>query len=248
VLSTIPYEYYTAQATLNGFVGFLDHPYLGVRDKRLQIGGLLSDHGIEPGQTMFIGDMQHDIETARHGGVLACAVLTGYNGLDQLRSSAPDLIVEHLGELQSILERNGFELSAPRGAEVPVVTVGALIYDAFGQVLMVRTRKWSGLWGIPGGKVKYGETLEAAVRREIKEETGLDLTEVRFALVQDCIGSSEFYREAHFVLLNYTACRQGQNKVCLNDEAQEYRWVPVFEAMTMPLNRPTRVLLDSLPR
>ena len=254
VLSTIPDEYYTAQATLNGFVGFLDHPYLGVRDKRLQIGGLLSDHGIEPGQTLFIGDMQHDIETARHGGVLACAVLTGYNGLDQLRSSAPDLIVEHLGELQSILERNGFELSPPLGtretggAELPVVTVGALIYDAGGQVLMVRTRKWSGLWGIPGGKVKYGETLEAAVRREIKEETDLDLTEVRFALVQDCIGSSEFYREAHFVLLNYTAYRQSTNTVRLNDEAQEYRWVPVPEAMAMPLNHPTRVLLESLPK
>jgi phosphoglycolate phosphatase len=72
----------------------------------------LSRHGLEPEETLFIGDMQHDIEAARHGGVRSCAVLTGYNRLEQLRSSAPDLIVEHLGELQAILERNAVNLAA----------------------------------------------------------------------------------------------------------------------------------------
>jgi phosphoglycolate phosphatase len=254
VLSTILGEYYAAQSTLNGFGEFIDHPYLGARDKRLEIGGILSTHGIEPGETLFIGDMQHDIETARYGGVLACAVLTGYSGLAQLRSSAPDLIVEHLGELQSILERNAFKLHPPRGpgsdcgCGQPLVTVGALVYDDDGQVLMVRTRKWSNLWGIPGGKVKYGETLEVALRRELKEETDLELEEVRFVLVQDCIESDEFYREAHFVLLNYTARRRGTNPVRLNDEAQDYCWVPVARALILPLNRPTRVLLESLAK
>jgi phosphoglycolate phosphatase len=42
--------------------------------------------------------MQHDIETARHGGVFSCAVLTGYNSAEQLRASDPDFLVEHLGE------------------------------------------------------------------------------------------------------------------------------------------------------
>ncbi len=254
VLSTIPGEYYAVQAGMSGFGEYIDHPYLGARDKRLMIGELLASHGLEPSRTLFVGDMQHDIETARHGGVLACAVLTGYQGLEQLRSSTPDLIVEHLGELQAILERNAFELLPPQGntrgtqAGSPVVTVGALVYDAAGQVLMVRTRKWSGLWGIPGGKVKYGETLETAVRREMKEETDLELEDIRFVLVQDCIESKEFYRAAHFVLLNYTARRQGENSVRLNDEAQEYRWAPLSEALTMPLNRPTRVLLESLEK
>jgi phosphoglycolate phosphatase len=54
--------------------------------------------------------MQHDVETAKHGGVHSCAVLTGYNGLEQLRASEPDVIVEHLGELRQILERDGLEL------------------------------------------------------------------------------------------------------------------------------------------
>jgi ADP-ribose pyrophosphatase YjhB (NUDIX family) len=44
-----------------------------------------------------------------------------------------------------------------------------------------------------------------ALRREIMEETGLKLTDIRFELVQDCIEPPEFYKKAHFLLLNYTA-------------------------------------------
>ena len=66
-----------------------------------------------PDETLFIGDMQHDIETAQHGGIHSCAVLTGYNTLEQLRAAEPDLIVEHLGELRGVLEQNDFHLKPP---------------------------------------------------------------------------------------------------------------------------------------
>ena len=56
--------------------------------------------------------MQHDIETAQHGGIHSCAVLTGYNTLEQLRVAKPDLIVEHLGELREILEQNELHFKA----------------------------------------------------------------------------------------------------------------------------------------
>ncbi len=65
-----------------------------------------------PDETLFIGDMQHDIETARHGGIHSCAVLTGYNTLEQLRAAEPDLIVEHLGELRQFLQQNELHLEA----------------------------------------------------------------------------------------------------------------------------------------
>jgi ADP-ribose pyrophosphatase YjhB (NUDIX family) len=122
--------------------------------------------------------------------------------------------------------------------------VGALIFNQSGEVLMIRTHKWSDLWGIPGGKIKYGETALAALRREIKEETDLDVENVEFVLVQDCIHSKEFYREAHFVLLNYTCCCKGSPSVRLNSEAQEFRWLSFQDALGLNLNQPTRTLLS----
>ncbi len=252
LLSTVSVHYFAKQAAANGFDKFIDRPYLGVWDKRAKIVELLAENQLAAAQTIFIGDMQHDIETAKFGGIGSCAVLTGYNRLEQLRASEPDVIVEHLGELREILERNQFHLR-PRPHDVetaraphPICTVGALIWNAENQVLMVRTQKWSGLWGIPGGKIKFGETSPEALQREIKEETNLDIADISFALVQDCIHSKEFYRDAHFVLLNYTCRVHGRHSVKLNDEAQEFRWMTPSQALAMPLNQPTRVLLEHI--
>jgi len=132
------------------------------------------------------------------------------------------------------------------GGPLPIVTVGALIMNSADEVLMVRTHKWSNLWGIPGGKTKWGEESVAALRREIKEETNLEIADIQFVLVQDCIHSPEFYRDAHFVLLNYTARCVGKPDVKLNDEAREFKWVSVATALTMPINQPTRVLLEAI--
>jgi ADP-ribose pyrophosphatase YjhB (NUDIX family) len=194
--------------------------------------------------------MQHDVETAHHGGIHSCAVLTGYNTLEQLRAAEPDLIVEHLGELRRVLEQNDLSLKpAPADFEAthpPLATVGALIFNGTGEVLMIRTHKWSNLWGIPGGKIKWGEPSADALRREIAEETGLTVEHIEFVLVQDCIHSKEFYRDAHFVLLNYTCRCVGQPHVILNDEAREARWVTMAEASRLPLNTPTRKLLEAV--
>lgn len=128
----------------------------------------------------------------------------------------------------------------------PIITVGALIFDPAGNVLMIRTHKWSDLWGIPGGKIKLNEPAEEALRREVREETGLEISEIQFAIVQDCIQSKEFYKDAHFVLLNYTCCSPG-GKVTLNDEAEEYQWIAPGEALTrLELNAPTRILIEAV--
>ena len=250
LLSTVHPSHFKVQAEVTGFGKYLERPYLGVVDKTKMIHAILEENGLEADETMFIGDMQHDIETAKHGGVHSCAVLTGYNGLQQLRASDPDVIVEHLGELRGLLESNGLHLKPPtKSAEaMPVVTVGALIFDRAGRVLMVRTHKWSNLWGIPGGKIKWGESSVAALRREIKEETNLKIRDIKFVLVQDCIKSKEFYRDAHFVLLNYTARCVGKPVVKLNDEARQFEWVAIEHALKMRINEPTRVLLKAVKR
>jgi ADP-ribose pyrophosphatase YjhB (NUDIX family) len=112
---------------------------------------------------------------------------------------------------------------------------------------MIRTHKWSNKWGIPGGKIKWGETSETALRREIREETGLKVTGIEFVLVQDCIHSKEFYRDAHFVLLNYTCrCVGKKPRIKLNDEGQESRWLTLAEAKKLKLNKPTKILIDAV--
>lgn len=247
LLSAVHPRLYEIQQRTTGFGEYLQHPYLGVPDKREQIRILMNDHGLTPTDTVFIGDMEHDVDAARHGGIPSIAVLTGYNRLEQLRRARPDLIVEHLGELRGLLERNDLQLHAPSAVPPrPVATVGGLVFREDGRMLMVRTAKWSDRWGIPGGKIEWGEASEAALRREMWEETGLAVEEVRFVLVQDAIHPPEFYKDAHFLLLNYTCRVQGFPEVRLNEEAQEFRWVTLQEARTLPLNQPTQVLLDAV--
>lgn len=250
LLSTVRQDHFEAQRQATGFGNFFEKAYLGVRDKRQKIHDIIKDNQLQPDETLFIGDMQHDIETARHGDIHACAVLTGYNTLDQLRAAQPDLIVEHLGELREILDQNELHPKPPvkrfEEAHPPIATVGGLIFNDAGEVLMIRTHKWSNLWGIPGGKIKWGEPSEDALRREVKEETDLDITDIEFVLVQDCIHSKEFYRDAHFVLLNYTCRCGGRPAVKLNDEAREFKWVELDVALQMPINAPTRKLLEAV--
>ena len=125
----------------------------------------------------------------------------------------------------------------------PLATVGALIRRPDGQVLLIQTHKWRDSWGVPGGKLEYGETLQAALNREVLEETGLTLTKTYQGPVQEAVRSPEFYRDAHFILLNFIALT-GDTVVTLNDEAQTYVWVTPEAALRFDLNTPTRVLLE----
>ena len=251
LLSSVHDDHFQVQCRANGFDRFLEKAYTGVWDKVEKIHDLLAENQLKPDETLFIGDMAHDIATARHGCVHSCAVLTGYNTLPQLRQAKPDVIVEHLGELHARLINHQFEITADmknsEDKRPPLSTVGALIFNHQDEMLLIRTHKWSNLWGIPGGKIKWGETSEAALRREIMEETSLKITDIEFVLVQDCIHSQEFYHDAHFVLLNYTCrCVAKSPKVVLNDEGREFRWLDFAGAKKMPLNTPTKILLEAV--
>lgn len=212
-----------------------------VRDKAKELPAWLQTLGLSQDETVAIGDMPHDIEAARAAGVQSLAVTYGYGSPESLAAAGPEAMA---GDFREVLRHLDKQASA-ESRHFPVATVGGLIYDDDGRVLLVRTRKWSGLYGIPGGKIDYGETMEAAFTREAREETGLEIGDVAFVLNQDCIEHPQFYRPRHYILVNFRARARGSRPaVKLNHESDDWIWVMPAEAMAMPLNGPTRVLLE----
>ena len=118
--------------------------------------------------------------------------------------------------------------------QYPEPTVGALIFDPAGRLFLMRSHKWGGRWVVPGGHVELGETLEAAVRREVAEETGLAIHDITFVCMQEFMYDPAYWKPRHFIFFDY-ACRTDATEVQLNDEAEEYVWVTVDEALRMPV-------------
>lgn len=102
-------------------------------------------------------------------------------------------------------------------------------------MLLVRSHKWRDQYGLPGGHVELGERLEEAVLREVKEETGLDVSEPYFLCFQEMIFDDDFWTKRHFILFEFV-CAAESNHVILNDEAEEYLWLPPSEALDLNLD------------
>jgi nucleoside triphosphatase len=143
-------------------------------------------------------------------------------------------------------ELGGCNSLAPLMAEkeYPEPVVGAIVVDGKDRILLAKARKWEGQYALVGGHVELGETLLDAVKREVKEETNLDVYGFEFLGVQDCIFDKGFHKKKHFVFIDY-ACRAKEGEVRLNDEATDYLWVRPEEALLLPLNSFSRVAIIS---
>ena len=118
----------------------------------------------------------------------------------------------------------------------PEPTVGAIILNKKGQMLLARSHKWGDRYTIAGGHVEVGETLEEALRREIREEVGLEVKDVRFLMTQEAIFSPEFWEKRHFIFFDYV-CRCKTEEVRVDGkEIQDYEWVDPKKAARMKLD------------
>jgi len=117
----------------------------------------------------------------------------------------------------------------------PEPTVGALIFDPKGRLFLMQSHKWGDQYVVPGGHVELGETLEAALRREVAEETGLTIHDIRFVCTQEFIYDPAFWQPRHFIFFDF-ACRTETTDVRLNDEAEAYAWFTVDEALRLPMD------------
>lgn len=121
-------------------------------------------------------------------------------------------------------------------AEAPRVGVGTFVLRDDEVLLVLRGQEPSrGKWSIPGGLVELGETVEAAARREVKEECGVDvelrgLVGVVDRILPDATGTIQY----HYVLVDFWGTPEsGEPRP--GSDAMEIRWVPVAELSNLEL-------------
>ncbi|NVJ99667.1 MAG: NUDIX hydrolase [Alphaproteobacteria bacterium] len=126
----------------------------------------------------------------------------------------------------------------------PIVGVGAVVIKN-SHVLLIRRGKppKEGEWSLPGGKQKLGETTSEAARREILEETGVEIEILCLLDVVDFIdkakdGSLRF----HYTLVDFLARPKG-GELKSGSDALEARFFPLEEALQLPLWKETRRII-----
>ncbi len=112
--------------------------------------------------------------------------------------------------------------------ERPLVGVGAVIIE-HGRILLVKRANEpnKGKWSVPGGLVRVGETLIDALKREVREEVGVEIEVDDVACV-----SEEIFRNGevrfHYVIIDFFA-RIVDGDTRPGSDAEEIKWVPIHE-------------------
>ncbi|MDI2131007.1 NUDIX hydrolase [Yinghuangia seranimata] len=118
--------------------------------------------------------------------------------------------------------------------------VGAIVLDGEGRILLILrgTPPGKGLWSLPGGRVEAGESDAEALVREMREETGLDVT------VGPLVGAVlRPAPEGRTYAIRDYACIVHGGALRAGDDAEDARWFPPGELAAMPLSEG---LLDTL--
>jgi 8-oxo-dGTP diphosphatase len=128
--------------------------------------------------------------------------------------------------------------------ERPILGVGALISEGDRILLVERGREPLKDWGsLPGGVVETGERLEDALRREVREETGLEieilcLLEIYERIILDAAGVPEY----HYVLMDYL-CRPAGGTLCAADDASGVAWAKESELHNLRITEGTPAVI-----
>lgn len=103
------------------------------------------------------------------------------------------------------------------------VSVAGIVVRDDGRVLVIK-RDDNGHWEAPGGVLELDESFEAGVRREVLEETGLEVTVERLTGV--------YKNLTHGIVALVYRCRPVDGEPHATDEAREIRWMTIEEVMS----------------
>jgi 8-oxo-dGTP diphosphatase len=108
----------------------------------------------------------------------------------------------------------------------PFLGVGALIFEGHEILLVERAKEpLKGYWSLPGGIVEAGEKLEDAIRREVREETALEIEPLAmFEIFERIIPNAEGRPEYHYVLIDYL-CRVVGGHLAAASDVSRATWV-----------------------
>ena len=110
------------------------------------------------------------------------------------------------------------------------VVVTPIIVNEKRQVLYVKNVKWKG-WVPAGGHVEHGETLIDALKRETKEELGVEIKSIKFLNFGEMINPKEFYEPRHFIYIHFL-CKIKSGKIKLDrKELFGYEWINPKKAL-----------------
>jgi len=128
--------------------------------------------------------------------------------------------------------------------EKPRLTVGALVFNSEGNLLLLKSPKWENKYICPCGHVEFMEKIEDALRREIREETGLEINDIKFLKYLEFINPEQFHKKnLHFVGLQFI-CKAKEGKIKLNYEASDYIWINPKEAINIDLVDSTKEIIE----
>ena len=144
-----------------------------------------------------------------------------------------------------IMTRSRIKNDTRRYPKRPIVGVGALIFRR-DRVLMAQRGKqpMRGAWSLPGGVVEVGESLDAAIRREVREETGLVVKPVKvFEIFERILRDSAGAPEYHYVLIDYL-CRVTGGELRAGDDASRVEWVRLGDLHELEMTEGTLDVIE----
>ncbi len=103
ILTSMDQIAFEQQQQDNGLYSYFKQTYSGVLDKRELIHTIIAEHQLDHTETVFLGDMVHDIETAHHGGIASIALETGYDSAERLSTANPTMLVSNLSALRPLV-------------------------------------------------------------------------------------------------------------------------------------------------